>query len=67
MFTNVSKHLCNFRAKLGKHAGNFQAKHAGNFRAILWQLLTDLLLARSTFNERFGTVRVGSPSNEIYF
>ena len=39
----------------------------GNFRAIFWQLLTDLLLARSTFNARSGAVRAGSTSNAIYF
>ena len=38
-----------------------------NFRTIFGQLLTDLLLARSIFNERFGAVRVGSTSNEMYF
>ena len=35
--------------------------------AIFGQVLTDLLLARSTFNERVGTVHAGSISNEIYF
>ena len=35
----------------------------GNFRGIFCQLLTDLLLARSIFNERSGTVHVGSSSS----
>ena len=63
------------------HGGNFHdnfyvyvsGQLSGNIRATFGQLLTDLLSARSTFNERFGTVCVWdllltrSTSNESTF